>query len=93
MCLQYPEWLETNKEKIDSRQYEDYRKQFELMKQICAEFESEEAGDTEQRKQQRFDKIMDFMQQMQAYGQPPQEIVGEMVSYYVKKTSNSTPRR
>ena len=78
-CLQYPGWLSENKDKLDAQAHRNYTKQYELMEKICTEFESEEASDSEERQKQRFETVMEYMQQMQEYGQPPKEIVGEMV--------------
>ena len=74
----YPAWLSENKGKIDCDEHKKYSKQFELMKQICTEFESEKPSDNEQIKQERFDNILHDMQCMQELGQPPKDIVGEM---------------
>lgn len=49
------------------------------MKTIVQEFEQEKPEDSDECKKQRFDRILDTMQEMQELGQPPKEIVGEMV--------------
>ena len=51
------------------------------MTRICSEFEEEEEGDSQDIKNQRFERIIDLMQQMQECGQPPKDIVGDMVSF------------
>ena len=50
------------------------------MSRICAEFESETEADSDEVKGQRFERVIDLMQQMQSCGQPPKDIVGDMVS-------------
>ncbi|XP_074652402.1 peroxisomal biogenesis factor 19-like [Tubulanus polymorphus] len=74
----YPDWLSVNKAKIDASEYDNYNKQFQLMKRICDEFDAETEADTDESKRERFERILDLMQQMQECGQPPAEIVGEM---------------
>ncbi len=82
MCnflIQYPDWLSENEGKVESKEFANYKQQYELMSVIVTEFESESESDSDEVKKRRFDKIMDTMQQMQELGQPPKEIVGEMV--------------
>ena len=50
------------------------------MSNIVTEFEAEKEEDSEEVKKQRFERILDTMQEMQELGQPPKEIVGDMVS-------------
>lgn len=45
-------------------QYDNYCKQLEIMKKLVAEFEAESESDSEDVKRQRFQKIMDNMQQV-----------------------------
>jgi len=77
--LQYPSWLSDNKGKIDDEQYAKYEQQFQLMSSITREFEDEEVSDSADIKRRRFERILDMMQRMQEFGQPPKEIVGDMV--------------
>ncbi|XP_077989792.1 peroxisomal biogenesis factor 19-like [Glandiceps talaboti] len=74
----YPQWLEENKEKTNTEDYSRYQKQFDMMRQLCNEYESESSTDSEDVKKQRFDRIMIMVQEMEALGQPPKELVGEM---------------
>ncbi len=78
--MQYPDWLSENKEKLSEAEYDNYSKQLNLMTRICTEFEEEKEEDPETTKAQRFERIIDLMQQMQDCGQPPKDIVGDMVS-------------
>ena len=50
------------------------------MTRICSEFEEEQDDEPQDIKSQRFERIIDLMQQMQECGQPPKDIVGDMVS-------------
>ncbi|KAK2170091.1 hypothetical protein LSH36_4g02038 [Paralvinella palmiformis] len=76
--LQYPKWLEDNSSKVSEKDLENYTKQFELMKTIVHEYESEGTGDSEDVKKKRFEKILDTMQKMQELGQPPKDLIGDM---------------
>ena len=78
--MQYPDWLTENKDKITQNEYDNYNKQFNLMTRICSEFEEEQDDEPQDIKSQRFETIIDLMQQMQECGQPPKDIVGDMVS-------------
>ncbi len=66
---------------ISASEHANYSKQYDLMSRICAEFESETEADSEEVKGQRFERVIDLMQQMQSCGQPPKDIVGDMVSH------------
>ena len=46
------------------------------MEQLCKEFESEVESESEEVKNQRFVRIMEIMQQIQACGTPPADLVG-----------------
>ena len=81
--MQYPDWLTENKDKITQNEYDNYNKQFNLMTRICSEFEEEQDDEPQDIKSQRFERIIDLMQQMQECGQPPKDIVGDMVSCHL----------
>ena len=61
---QYPAWLEENKGKVCQADYDKYSRQFELMQRVCEEFENESDADTTEQKQEKFEKILDLMQQV-----------------------------
>lgn len=44
---------------------------------ICNELEKEKDTDSEEIKKRRFEMILSLMQDMQTYGQPPEELIGE----------------
>lgn len=73
----YPDWLTKNQHSVDQPQFEKYSRQYELMKQVCQVFESDESS-SEDDKQATFEKVFVLMQKMQDCGQPPKELVGEM---------------
>ena len=48
------------------------------MQEVCQLYEEEKDSDTEEIKQQRFQKIVILLQQMQALGHPPDDLIGEI---------------
>ncbi|XP_014674428.1 PREDICTED: peroxisomal biogenesis factor 19-like [Priapulus caudatus] len=73
----YPAWLEAKKGVIDQAEHDKYSKQCELMVTICTDYEAETPGDSDQVKQERFERVMTIMQEMQELGHPPTDITGE----------------
>lgn len=70
---QYPEWLQKNKPpKVKQEDYDRYVKQSEIVKDITNKFE-EPAFSDEDEKCKTY--IWDKMQEMQAQGAPPEELV------------------
>ena len=76
---QYPDWLNANAGKLPKNELANYRSQYEIMCQICEQYESEKDSDSQQTTSARFDTILNLMQRMQDFGQPPKEIVATMV--------------
>ncbi|XP_047130898.1 peroxisomal biogenesis factor 19 isoform X1 [Hydra vulgaris] len=74
----YPDWLETNRLKISSAEFENYVKQEAIIKQLCTLFEEETASDSPSVKKIRMGKVVDLMQQMQKYGHPPADMMSQM---------------
>jgi peroxin-19 len=62
----YPTWLAANRSKISEEDYRRYSKQYEYVQRICEVYERQPENTTQ---------IMQLMQEMQAEGQPPTEIV------------------
>ncbi|XP_009605553.1 peroxisome biogenesis protein 19-1 [Nicotiana tabacum] len=65
----YPKWLEDNKAKLSTEDYERYRHQYELIRDLNKVYETEPSN---------FNKIVELMQKMQECGQPPNDIVHEL---------------
>ncbi|PHT45493.1 hypothetical protein CQW23_14651 [Capsicum baccatum] len=65
----YPKWLEDNKVKLSSEEYERYRHQYELIRDLNKVYETDPSN---------FNKIVELMQKMQECGQPPNDIVQEL---------------
>ena len=80
VLFQYPVWLAANKSKLKTEEFENYSKQYDMMSAICLAFESEQSSDSDDVKKQRYEEILDLMEQMQNLGQPPKDIVQDMVS-------------
>lgn len=74
----YPDWLAEKKDSLEEQQYEKYKCQLEIMKQVCQEFEAEKSDDSSEIKKARFDRILALMHKMQDCGHPPKEIIGEI---------------
>ncbi|EAQ85789.1 hypothetical protein CHGG_07042 [Chaetomium globosum CBS 148.51] len=73
----FPEWLEKNSEKTSAEDLKRYKEQQTLVKEIVLKFE--EPGYADSHKADR-EYIVDRMQQMQASGSPPPDLVGDMPS-------------
>ena len=54
------------------------------MKAICGEFENPSEGEGAKEEGSSSEKILHLMQQLQQYGQPPEDMAGENVSAKVK---------
>ncbi|KAH6840717.1 Pex19 protein family-domain-containing protein [Chaetomium sp. MPI-CAGE-AT-0009] len=73
----FPEWLQKNREKTSAEDLKRYEEQQKLVKEIVLKFE--EPGYADSSKVHR-EYIVDRMQQMQASGSPPPDLVGDMPS-------------
>ncbi|KAL3497488.1 hypothetical protein ACH5RR_040220 [Cinchona calisaya] len=65
----YPKWLEDNKAKLSSEEFQRFSHQYELIKDLNKVYETEPGN---------FNKIVELMQKMQECGQPPNDIVQEL---------------
>lgn len=75
----YPDWLKENKSKISNEEYEKYSKQHVIVCQICGLFEEEKESDSDNVKNERTARIVSLMEQMQEYGQPPADMMENVV--------------
>jgi len=75
LSQKYPDYLTENKNKIPSEEYERYEKQYQIILDICKEFESENQTESAEVKSARFNRILSLMQTMQTYGTPPPSLV------------------
>ncbi|XP_051632383.1 peroxisomal biogenesis factor 19 isoform X1 [Manacus candei] len=74
---QYPEWLRQHGGSLPPEQRERFRAQHSLMSRLCAELERERPGEPEGQRRQRFETLLDLMQQLQELGHPPKELAGD----------------
>eukprot|EP00934_Nitzschia_sp_Nitz4_P007671 Nitzschia sp. Nitz4//scaffold38_size140716//110198//111094//NITZ4_003162-RA/size140716-augustus-gene-0.127-mRNA-1//1//CDS//3329550123//7661//frame0 len=65
----FPEWLEANKSKLSASDYQKYEKQYESFKKVVKQYETNPDD---------FGSLMELMQEVQEYGQPPADIVNEL---------------
>lgn len=65
----YPKWMEDSKDKVPEEEMKNYRKQYECFQRLCTVFET--TNDNAE--------VMKLMNEMQEYGNPPQEIVGDLL--------------
>ena len=77
MRKNYPEWLEKNKASISSTEKSNYEKQLHCIDIICNEFESETDSDSAATKLKRFNSVMNAVNEMQQYGQPPSSLLAD----------------
>ncbi|XP_062222540.1 peroxisome biogenesis protein 19-1-like [Phragmites australis] len=66
----YPKWLEDNKDKISKEECKRYNNQLELMVKLIEVYENDPENMT---------KIFDIMQNMQECGQPPSDLVQDII--------------
>lgn len=78
LTVRYPEWLEEHKGDLKEDEISRYEKQLDLMRNVCQEFEAESSEDLDSVKNERFQRILSLMQQMQECGSPPKELVGDV---------------
>lgn len=62
--FKYPVWLEENKSSNSAEENDRFTKQYELVGQLCQEYENEKPDDTEEVKKKRFENIMELMQKV-----------------------------
>ncbi|CAM1302410.1 PEX19 (predicted) [Pycnogonum litorale] len=74
----YPDWIAENVGRLEESDRSRFDSQYELMKKICDEFETESVGDNEQAKSERFERILNHMQTLQSFGHPPKELIGNI---------------
>ncbi|KAG7197546.1 hypothetical protein KM043_000162 [Ampulex compressa] len=86
---QYPEWLRKERDSLSASDLERYTKQLDLVQKVCAEFEKETDENSEE---QRFDRILALMQEMQNCGHLPKELIGEQPAFLHCDATNLPPR-
>jgi len=69
VCIRYPKWLASNKDRLSSEEYQKYGTQYQYFQRIVRLYETDPGN---------FDRLMELMQDIQEYGQPPVEIIKEL---------------
>jgi peroxin-19 len=69
VCEKYPEWLAVQAEALGKDDYERYGTQYQYFQRIVAVYETEPDN---------FARLMELMQDVQQYGQPPAEIIKDL---------------
>lgn len=65
----FPSWLESNKDKLSNEEWNQRNKQYECFQKLVEAYEQENSTT---------EKLLEFMQRVQEYGQPPPEIINEI---------------
>ncbi|KFM83222.1 hypothetical protein X975_02228, partial [Stegodyphus mimosarum] len=73
----YPQWLNEKHATLKEEDYNLYKKQYDLMKTVCDEFEKK-VDDSEDAKKKQFGKVLQLMQEIQSCGNPPKELVSDI---------------
>lgn len=68
-----------------------YEKQMNVIERVCFEYEKDETEDVEEMKR-RFDTITTLMLELQSYGYPPEELVGEAPPGWVADSQTGLPK-
>ncbi|KAI7863153.1 Pex19 protein [Spinellus fusiger] len=76
LASKYPSWLQENKSTLEPEQYEKYNSQFSLCQQIVNKYES---PTFDEKNEAQSKEIMELMQKMQDFGQPPASLLEDIV--------------
>jgi len=69
VCTRYPKWLATHKDQLSPEEYQKYGTQYQYFQRIVRLYETDPNN---------FERLMELMQDIQEYGQPPVEIIKEL---------------
>jgi len=69
VCDKFPEWLADAKERLSEEDYNRYGHQYQYFQRIVAVYETDPDN---------FSRLLELMQDIQEYGQPPAEIIKEL---------------
>jgi peroxin-19 len=83
----YPDWLADKRSTLSEAEYEGYNNQYKIAKELVETFERKSDPDKEQ-----FGRIFELMQQMQTYGHPPKELVGNPPDMFDPSNPMSVPK-
>ncbi|KAL7462153.1 hypothetical protein ACHAXS_002542 [Conticribra weissflogii] len=69
VMLRFPKWLAENKEELSEEEYQRYGTQYQYFQRIVRVYETEPDN---------FPRLMELMQDIQEFGQPPVDIIKEL---------------
>ncbi|CAG8445674.1 1900_t:CDS:2 [Ambispora gerdemannii] len=75
LATKYPEWLRDNKDKVSQEEYERYKGQSDYVQKIVAYFE---APTYSENNEQQNKELVDLMQKLQDFGQPPAGVLADL---------------
>ena len=67
----FPAWLETKKDKLSPEEWDQRNRQYSCFQKLIEAYEGDKSG-------HQTSKLLDLMQEVQEYGQPPPEIINEI---------------
>ncbi len=67
----FPEWLASKKGELSAEEWKQRNRQYDCFRRLVQAYESEEGG-------KETSKLLEIMQEVQEYGQPPPEIINEI---------------
>lgn len=75
----FPAWLEQHKDDLDGQELKQRQEQYRCFQELVQVYESQEDGNTDNVDTTKSTgRLMELMQRVQEFGQPPQEIVNEI---------------
>ncbi|KAL3997755.1 Pex19 family protein [Acanthocheilonema viteae] len=86
----FPNYIAEHSE-LDAETKLRYEKQINVIEHVCMEYEKDESEDLEEMKR-RFDTITTLMLELQSYGYPPEELVGEAPPGWVTDPQTGLPK-
>lgn len=69
VCTRFPKWLAENKDDLSEEEYTKYGKQYQYFQRIVHTYETDPTN---------FERLMELMQDIQEYGQPPVDIIKDL---------------
>eukprot|EP00533_Pseudo-nitzschia_delicatissima_P010525 CAMPEP_0116095768 /NCGR_PEP_ID=MMETSP0327-20121206/9838_1 /TAXON_ID=44447 /ORGANISM="Pseudo-nitzschia delicatissima, Strain B596" /LENGTH=323 /DNA_ID=CAMNT_0003587455 /DNA_START=85 /DNA_END=1056 /DNA_ORIENTATION=+ len=67
----FPEWLASKKDELPPEEWDQRNKQYDCFRRLVEAYEDDEGG-------KQTPKLLEIMQEVQEYGQPPPEIINEI---------------
>jgi len=73
----FPLWLEQNKNKITEKEWNQRNNQYECFQKLVQVYEEQDNNNNNEQTMNT-GRLLELMQQVQEYGQPPSEIINEI---------------